>query len=317
MVKTRRDKVDINKKSNKNGGLNILNQNIIYLQNSLASKIFEVEHLLNFTCKEIKTDYSLKFGVYEYKVDDYELKIRKTQRTIDLIKKEIAKQDSKSSNMTENQMKINQTKINKPKIDMKAIEKHIDNEFSQEDLALEEKIARVTIILDNYKKEQNAPKPYVDINHYYKECIKKAHPDVLFESEQHIEDLFFNAKEAYEDKDVESLKSTLYLIDAYRKKHPEDLSSKDPQELEKYKDILKIRIDLVEKEISEITNSKPYTLQDFLNNPKKVNSYKEELVRTLLNNEKEYVSYNDDLNTLKRENNLTYKLDLRKNKTDS
>ena len=246
MVKTRRDKVDINKKTNKNGGLNILNQNIIYLQNSLASKIFEVEHLLNFTCKEIETDYSLKFGVYEYKIDDYELKIRKTGRTIDLIKKEIAKQGKESSNMTEEQRKINKTKINKPKIDMKSIERHIDNEFSEEDLELKEKIARVTIILDNYKKEQNAPKPYVDINHYYKECIKKAHPDVLFEPTQHIEDLFFNAKEAYEDKDVESLKSTLYLIDAYKKKHPEDLSSKDPQELEKYKDILKIRIGLVD-----------------------------------------------------------------------
>lgn len=317
MVKTRRDKVDINKKTNKNGGLNILNQNIIYLQNSLASKIFEVEHLLNFTCKEIETDYSLKFGVYEYKIDDYELKIRKTGRTIDLIKKEIAKQEKESSNMTEEQRKINKTKINKPKIDMKSIERHIDNEFSEEDLELKEKIARVTIILDNYKKEQNAPKPYVDINHYYKECIKKAHPDVLFEPTQHIEDLFFNAKEAYEDKDVESLKSTLYLIDAYKKKHPEDLSSKDPQELEKYKDILKIRIGLVEKELDDIVNSKPYTLQDFLNNPKKVNFYKEELVKTLLDNEKEYVAYKEELNALKRENNLTYKLDLRKDKQNS
>lgn len=314
MVKTRRDKVDINKKANKNGGLNILDQNIIYLQNSLASKIFEVEHLLNFTCKEIETDYSIKFGVYEYKIDDYELKIRKTQRTIDLIKKEIAKQEYKTPNMTEDQIKINQTKINKPKIDMKAIERHIDNEFKEEDLELKEKIARVTIILDNYKKEQDTPKPYVDINHYYKECIKKAHPDVLFEPTQHIEDLFFNAKEAYEDKDSESLKSTLYLIDAYIKKHPQDLSSKDPQELEKYKDILKIRIGLVEKEIDEICNSKPYTLQDFLNNTKKVNSYKEELVKTLLDYEKEYVLYKDDLDALKKENNLTYKLDLTKDK---
>lgn len=317
MVKTRRDKVDINKKTNKNGGLNILNQNIIYLQNSLASKIFEVEHLLNFTCKEIETDYSLKFGVYEYKIDDYELKIRKTGRTIDLIKKEIAKQERESSNMTEDQRKINKTKVNKPKIDMRAIERHIDNEFSEEDLELKEKIARVTIILDNYKKEQNAPKPYVDINHYYKECIKKAHPDVLFEPTQHIEDLFFNAKEAYEDKELESLKSALYLIDAYKKKHPQDLSSKDLQELEKYKDILKIRIGLVEKEIDDITNSKPYTLQDFLNNPKKVNFYKEELVKTLLDNEKEYVDYKEELNALKRENNLTYKLDLRKDKQKS
>lgn len=312
MVKTRRDKIDINKKTRKNGGLNILNQNIILLQNSLASKIFEVEHLLNYTCKEIETDYSLKFGVYEYKIDDYALKIRKTQRTIDLIKKEIAKQVKKSSNMTEDQIKINKTKINKPKIDMKAIERHIDNEFSQEDLELEEKIARVTIILDNYKKEQNSPKPYVDISHYYKECIKKAHPDVLFEPTQHIEDLFFNAKEAFENKDAESLKSTLYLIDAYRKKHLQDLSSKDPEELKKFKDLLKIRIGLVEKEIDEINNSKPCTLQDFLNNAKKVNSYKEELVKTLLENEKEYVAYKEELNTLKRENNLSYKLDLKK-----
>ena len=79
----------------------------------------------------------------------------------------------------------------------------------------------------------------------------------MFEPTQHIEDLFFNAKEAYEDKEVESLKSTLYLIDAYKKKHPEDLSSKDLQELEKYKNILKIRIGLVEKELDDIVNSKP------------------------------------------------------------
>ena len=98
---------------------------------------------------------------------------------------------------------------------------------------------------------------------------------------------------------------------------PEDLSSKDPQELEKYKDILKIRIGLVEKELDDIVNSKPYTLQDFLNNPKKVNFYKEELVKTLLDNEKEYVDYKEELNALKRENNLTYKLDLRKDKQNS
>ena len=41
-----------------------------------------MEHLLNFTCKEIETDYSIKFGVYEYKIDEYELKIRKTRRMI-------------------------------------------------------------------------------------------------------------------------------------------------------------------------------------------------------------------------------------------
>ena len=63
-----------------------LKDEVSYLKEILASKLFEEDNLINFTCREIETDYSLKFGVYKYKIKDYKLKIKKTKRTIEMIK---------------------------------------------------------------------------------------------------------------------------------------------------------------------------------------------------------------------------------------
>jgi hypothetical protein len=90
--------------------INSLKDEISYLKEILASKLFEEDHLINFTCKQIETDYALKFGVYKYKINEYKLKIKKTKRTIQLIKKMIEKQSAnqfKDQNLEENQKKIN------------------------------------------------------------------------------------------------------------------------------------------------------------------------------------------------------------------
>ena len=108
-----------------------LKDEISYLKEILASKLFEEDNLINFTCREIETDYSLKFGVYKYKIKDYKLKIKKTKRTIEMIKKMVNQQSANQfnkelSDLEENQIKINKTKINKPKINMSEIESHIE-----------------------------------------------------------------------------------------------------------------------------------------------------------------------------------------------
>ena len=51
--------------------INSLKEEISYLKEILASKLFEEDHLINFTCREIETDYALKFGVYKYKINDF------------------------------------------------------------------------------------------------------------------------------------------------------------------------------------------------------------------------------------------------------
>ena len=94
--------------------------------------------------------------------------------------------------------------------------------------------------------------------------------------------------------------------------HEIENGPKTIEDLEKFKDKLEINIELEEKEISRILDSKPYNRQKFLLDTKKVNNYREGLVTSLLEVEKEYIKINKKLTELKKENNLSYKLDLTK-----
>ncbi|MBR5503965.1 MAG: hypothetical protein IKV87_05950 [Methanobrevibacter sp.] len=290
-----------------------LNNDMDYLKEILISKIFEEEHLINYTCREIETDYALKFGVYKYKIKDYKLKIKKTKRTIELIKKMLNKQQVNSFNKTledlePNQAKIERTKINKPKIDMKEIENHIANEFSEEELEVETETAKTNILIEEHKNNLDKKIPVRELDITFKECIRRIHPDLLFKPTEFEENLFFNAKEAYEDRDLKELKSVYNLVLSHKiEETPQTID-----ELEKFIKHLEIHIELEDMEISKITNSKPYTQQKFLLDQKKVNNYREGLVKSLLEVEKEYIKYKRELNDLKQENNLSYKLDLSK-----
>jgi|GEM_PF-2564577 len=306
------DKIEYKNKDLKQKS-NILNQNIIYLKKKLALKIFEEDHLINYTCKQIEQDYIMKFGVYEYKIEEYKLKIAKTKRKIELINKKLGKQknskiETKQKANEENRKKINETKINKPQINMIFIEKHIRKEFEKEELELKEKIAKTTVTIEKFKAGKQEKRDYKEINTTYKDCIKRAHPDLLINHTDYIESLYFNAKEAYEDKDLDELKAVQGLIQSYKKRKPEKLESKTAEELEEFKKLLKIRIKLTDKEISQITNKQPYNQQDFLIDTKRVNQYKAELAEELLNSEKEYAKYKKELNELKVGNNLSFKL---------
>ena len=290
-----------------------LSNDIDYLKEILASKIFEEEHLSNYTCHDIETDYALKFGVYKYKIKDYKLKIKKTKRTIEMIKKISNKQkinlfNKKLEEMEPNQAKINETKINKPKLNMKEIEDHIENEFMEEQLEVEAETAKTNILIEEHKANLDNKPPIRELNLLFKECIRKIHPDLLYNPTEYEENLFFNSKEAYEDRDLEELQATHNLI----LRHKTNEIPNDVKELEKFVEHLEIHIKLEEKEISNIVNSKPYTQQKFLLNQKKVNDYREGLVKSLLEVEKEYIRYKRELNDLKHSHNLSYKLDLTK-----
>lgn len=291
--------------------INSLKDEISYLKEILASKLFEEDHLINFTCKQIETDYALKFGVYKYKINEYKLKIKKTKRTIQLIKKMIEKQSEtqfKDKDLEENQIKINQTKINKPKINMAEIENHIANEFEEEENELETETAKVNILIEEHRNNLSEKQDFKELDRIYKECIRKIHPDLLFEPTTYEENLFYSSKEAYEDRDLDELKSSQNLI----ARHQINRIPLTVEEFERFRDMLEINIELEDKEISEIINSKPYTQQKFLLDTKKVNSYREGLVTSLLEVEKEYIRINKELTELKKENNLSYKLDLTK-----
>ena len=191
---------------------------------------------------------------------------------------------------------------------MSEIEKHIENEFKEESLEIKTETAKVNILIEEHKNNLNKKQDFKELNNIYKDCIRKLHPDLLFEPTVYEENLFYNSKEAYEDRDIEELKSTYNLINM----HKINNVPKTVQEFEKYREQIEINIQLEDNEISQITNSKPYSQQKFLLDTKKVNSYREGLVTSLLEVEKEYIKINKRLTEIKKENNLSYKLDLTK-----
>lgn len=191
---------------------------------------------------------------------------------------------------------------------MKEIEDHIENEFMEEQLEVEAETAKTNILIEEHKANLDKKPPIRELNLLFKECVRKIHPDLLYNPTEYEETLFFNSKEAYEDRDLEELQATHNLILS----HKTNEIPKDIKELEKFVDHLEIHIKLEEKEISNIINSKPYTQQKFLLNQKKVNDYREGLVKSLLEVEKEYIRYKRELNDLKQSHNLSYKLDLTK-----
>ncbi len=155
---------------------------------------------------------------------------------------------------------------------MSEIESHIENEFKEEDLELQTETARVNILIEEHKNNLSKKQDFKELHTIYKDCIRKIHPDLLLEPTDYEENLFYSSKEAYEDRDLDELKSAQNLIG----RHEIENEPITVEDFEKLRNKLEINIELEDKEISNIVNSKPYTQQKFLLDTKKVNILIEE-----------------------------------------
>lgn len=310
------NKTNINNKANtyNENNLEELKEEISNIKEILSQKIFDKEHLMNCTCKNIETDYILKFGLFEYKSAEYELETKKIERKLYLINKEIQKQNKsnipiiKTKPKTEIKTeKLPKTEIKteeKQEIDLIAIENHINNEFKKEEEKLKEHEAKVTISLEESKKKKIDYKDYKKLNTIYRDCIRRMHPDLFKNQSQYEENLYFNSKEAYEDEDLKEMEAVKILIHTHTSRKNE---LQTINELNEFKDILKIRLELTEREIKEIINSSPYNKQNFLLDKDKVKQYQEELKKEILEKEKEYMKYETNLSDLIKEKNIVFK----------
>ena len=98
----------------------------------------------------------------------------RSSKTIEMIKKMVNQQLSNQfnkelSDLEENQIKINKTKINKPKINMSEIERHIENEFKEEDLELQTETAKVNILIEEHKNNLSKKQDFKQLHSIYRE----------------------------------------------------------------------------------------------------------------------------------------------------
>lgn len=228
------------------------------LKEDIASLYEEKDELVYHICKNIETEYMSKIGVLEYKLYEFQCKILRIKRKIELY-----------------QLKINmQEKPNE-----KEIEEKLDIEYKE----YEKKLNKMSNDLQDALNRKNygilSEKNSKELKSIYRKLIKKLHPDLNKENSEKSKNLLLQVTRAYENGDLETLKNLELLTDEIMEKENIEIGELD--ELKQSKEKYKIIINELLESIKKIKDSFPYNKKDFLNNDILVQKRKSELKKEM------------------------------------
>lgn len=258
-----------------------LTKKINKLKEEILKKILEEDELIHHTCKNIEAEYMLKLGCLEYKIFKKETNIAMLKRKIELIQKQINLQEE---------------------VNLDEIQEKVDLEFEEIIFKIKKEASDLNSLTDRLNSENLSKKDNEKLKKLYKKLIFKLHPDLNDNLTKEEEELFFKVVEAYENGDLLVLNLLYELnIDELDKKEKEKNSLDKLKEEEK---LLKIRINLLNKNIEKIKNSHPYNKLNLLNDEPELNKTKEELENKLNTLNKYHEEYSEKLEKLIGELNV-------------
>ena len=250
-----------------------LKENIVQLYEEKDERIYHI-------CKNIEAEYMSKIGILEYKLYEFQCKILRLKRKIDLY-----------------QAKLNIQKVpNEEKI-----EEQLNIEYKEYEEKLNDMFDSIQIALDRKNSKTLSDKDSKEIKSIYRKLIKKLHPDLNKEYSEKNKKILLQVKQAYENGDLDSLRNLELLTDEITEK--EDINVGELEEIKqtkaKYETIVKKLLD----EINKIMESFPYNQKEFLKNDILVNKRKDELEKDMEINRKIYIDLENILEQLKGEVN--------------
>lgn len=257
-----------------------LTEEIKKLKQDVANLYEEKDELIYHTCRNIEAEYMSKIGVLEYKAYEYQCKLLRLKRKIELY-----------------QIKINRQEVPSEE----EIEKTLDTEYKK----YEEKLKQMSNDIQNALNRKNygilTEKDSEELKRIYRKLIKKLHPDLNKENSEKNKKLLLQVTNAYENGDLETLKNLELLTDEILEK--EESETKEIDQLiidkEKYQNVLKNILETIKK----IKESFPYNKIEFLKNDKLIQKRKDELNIEIEQYKKVYVEFEKILKELKGEVN--------------
>lgn len=239
------------------------------LKEDIASLYEEKEELIYHTCKIIETEYMSKIGVLEYKLYEFQCKLLRLKRKIELYQMKINRQEIPNENEIEE-------KLNKMANDIQDSLNRINFEFLSETDSKE-------------------------LKNIYRKLIKKLHPDLNKENNEKNKKLFLQVTRAYEHGDLETLKNLELLTDEITEKDEKEIDGLEElkQSKIKYETIINELLQL----ISKIKDSFPYNKKEFLKSNILVEKKKEELKKEMEQYKEVYLKLENILKQLKGESN--------------
>lgn len=250
------------------------------LKENIVSLYEERDELAYHICRNIETDYMSKIGILEYKLFEWQCKILRLKRKIELY----------------------QRKTNREEIpDENEIEKELDNEYKE----YEEKLKQMSNELQNALQRKNygilSEENTKELKRIYRKLIKKLHPDLNKENSERNKNLLLKVTRAYENGDLETLKNLEILTNEIIEK--ENVEMGELEELNESKARYEIIINNLIEEIKKIKESFPYNKKEFLKSEILVQKRRKELENEMKMCKEVYLNLQNILKQLKGEAN--------------
>jgi hypothetical protein len=157
------------------------------LETKLADLVYERDKLTYHVCPQLQTEYLLKIGRLEYAVFEYQGKILRIKREIEMI----------------------QAKLNREEpFDIVEIEKQLEieyKEYTEELLEKEKEIEEAKFKKDSMGRPLTEEE-VAELKSLYTYIVKKLHPDLNPDTTEKEHSLFSDAVTAYKDADLSELR---------------------------------------------------------------------------------------------------------------
>ena len=255
-------------------------EEIKQLKEDIVNLYEERDELTYHICKNIETEYMSKIGILEYKLYEFQCKILRIKRKIELYQLKINRQECPNE---------------------EEIEKELEDEYKEYTEKLEKMSSELQSALTRKNwgilSEENSK----ELKKVYRKLVKKLHPDLNKEKSEKNKNLLLQVTKAYENGDLVTLKNLELLTDEIIEK--EDVEIGEMEELKKSKIKYKIIVKELLEEIKKIKDSFPYNKKEFLKSDILVQKRKEELNDEMERNREVYKNLDEILRKIKGEKN--------------
>ena len=220
------------------------------LRAGLLTQFLEHDELVFHVCRNLKTAYMLKFGALEYKVYEWQCKVLRMKRKVELVRTLVNR--------------------NEP-VDIAAIDEQLDREYAEYEKNLNQKMNDINEALRREKSGKWSQEETAEIKKLYRAIVLRLHPDVNPNITAWERQLFDNAVTAYKDADLDALRSIFLLMDTGKRDNTE--TSDTMKQLTEQKRKLEEQINSVQEKISAIKASFPYNKKTLLSDELQIQEY--------------------------------------------
>ena len=237
------------------------------LREEVSRLIEKRDYLRYHLSPQVNADYIKKIGVYEYKVFEFTIKVRRLRRKTELIRAKIAKDEI---------------------IIPSEIESILDEEYIDYEDRLQAELDRINSEMERGSGDFLSDSDGEELKRLYRKVVKMLHPDLNPDQTEREKIFFLKAVSAYERGDLDALRAIYVLaesLDFY------DRDNADGDSLDATKEILTRRAEVLRNDIDKIENSFPLNKREFLEDEEAVAARREDLEEELAGLRKVYDDY--------------------------